>query len=102
MNPILHHPNSEHQPHPRMKSSKKKLIFKLPEGLDLEGKKEGEELEVVGTVKIEPDGRGCFVKINGIELPGYKDGEPDEDQDDGAERSTSRFSDAAMSDESYT
>lgn len=85
-----------------MKTSKKKLIFKLPDGLDLEGKEEGEELEVVGTIKIEPDGKGCFVKVNGIELPGYKDGEPDEDEDDAPERSTSRFTDAAMSEDNYS
>lgn len=48
-----------------------KIIFKAPEGLDLEGKEKGDALEFVGEVRIEEDGKLCLKRINGIELSGY-------------------------------
>lgn len=57
---------------------KGKILVEVPEGLDLEGKKPGDTLEVVSEFEIEKDGKLCLKSINGIELPDYKEQEAEE------------------------
>lgn len=52
--------------------------FQAPEGIDLEGKKPGEMIEVVATLEVKEGGKLCVRKVNGVDVPGYED-KPEEE-----------------------
>lgn len=57
----------------------KRIEFNPPEGFSLpEGKAVGDDIEVMATVRMKPDGSLCLVAINDSRMPGYRD-----DDDDG-------------------
>lgn len=55
-----------------------KIRLPAPEGLDLEGKREGDTIETVNEWEIEKDGKLCLKSINGIEVEGYREKEEEE------------------------
>jgi len=60
----------------------KRIEFDSPPGFALpEGKAVGDDIEVMASVRVKPDGRLCLVELDGNRMPGYKEG--DEDEPDG-------------------
>lgn len=57
---------------------KEELDFKVPEGVDLADLKDGEEREVVATIRKKPDGMACLVSLEGVPLEGYEEEETEE------------------------
>ncbi len=56
----------------------KRIEFDAPEGFSLpEGKQVGDDIEVMATIRVKPDGRLCLVEIDGHRMPGYRDDEDD-------------------------
>lgn len=46
----------------------------MPEGfISPEGHGEGDEIEVLATLKLEAGGKACLVEIDGYELAGYEE-----------------------------
>lgn len=60
-------------PGPKEDPDKGKIIFDAPDGMDLEGKEEGETIQAVVDLEIEDDGRLCLKKVNGLPVAGYSD-----------------------------
>lgn len=56
----------------------KRIEFEAPKGFVLpEGKGEGDDVEVLATVRAKSDGRLCLVELDGHRMPGYRDDEDD-------------------------
>jgi len=54
----------------------KEIRFSLPEGFSVpEGHGEGDEIEVLATIKLEAGGKACLYEIDGHAMPGYEDDE---------------------------
>lgn len=57
----------------------KRIEFDPPEGFSLpEGKAVNDDIEVMATVRMKPDGRLCLVAVNDERMPGFRDDEDDE------------------------
>ena len=62
----------------------KRIEFDPPEGFVLpEGKAVGDDIELMATVRVKPDGRLCLVALNDERMPGFRD-----DEDDGKSYAT--------------
>lgn len=46
--------------------------FVLPEGLGVD-----DDIEIMATVRMKPDGRLCLVELDGTRMPGFRDDEDD-------------------------
>jgi len=56
----------------------KRIEFDAPDGWNLpEGKAVGDDIEVMATVRVKPDGRLCLVELDEHKMPGYRDDEDD-------------------------
>lgn len=56
----------------------KRIEFDPPEGFTLpEGKAVGDDIELMATVRVKPDGRLCLVALNDERMPGFRDDEDD-------------------------
>ena len=56
----------------------KRIEFDAPEGFVLpEGKAVGDDVELMATVRMKPDGRLCLVEIDGVRMKGFRDDEDD-------------------------
>lgn len=52
----------------------KEIRFMLPEGFSVpEGHGEGDEIEVLATLRLESGGKACLKEVDGHALPGYED-----------------------------
>lgn len=54
--------------------------FEAPSGIDLEGKQPGDTLEAVCVLEIKEGGKLCVRKVNGVDVPGYEDKKPAEEE----------------------
>jgi hypothetical protein len=66
------------------------LEFDPPKGMDLEGHKDGDMIEMVGTFEVR-SGKLCLKKVDGMDIDG--DGKEEEGED---EEKSSSFTDAVM------
>lgn len=71
--------------------------FKAPEGFDMEGKKPGDTIEAVVELEVKDRGMLCVKKLNGMDVGGYGDDKPDEDE---APPEKGGFTDSVMGGES--
>lgn len=60
----------------------KRIEFELPDGLTIpEQVSKNGQFEVLATIQLKDDGKGCLVALDGYRMPGYQ--EKDADGDDG-------------------
>lgn len=56
----------------------KRIEFEPPSGWTIpEGKSVGDDIELMATVRVKPDGRLCLVALNDEKMPGFRDDEDD-------------------------
>jgi hypothetical protein len=64
-----------------MAKNKKRIEFDLPSGLILPDQlSESREFEALATIQLKEDGKACLVAIDGNRMPGYTDGEGQDDE----------------------